>query len=241
MFLHRTSNIDHKILINQLTKHFHDPILLQYLRDIITIGVDKNTQVFLPNQGIPRQSALSPFFGALYLSELDEAFTKRKGFFYLRYMDDILILVETKRQYTKARKRLFAILKKLHLQVSSRKTRMGKVNKGFHFLGVDFEVSQNPRTKTQVAMVNVHVRTPRRALNNVVALCKDAVHPARIQRYLYRWAIWWCSVVELKHQDLIFLWIRNSAKGYPDYIWIGRGLLAFGKSWNQYKKLICFN
>jgi len=227
------ASINHRLLINQLTKNFDDPIIGQYLADIVTIGVDRDGQVFLPTQGIPTQSALSPFFGALYLSALDQAFTKRKGVFYLRFMDDIIILIETRRQYAKARKRLFAILKELRLQVSPRKTRMGGIQKGFHFLGVKFEVTRIPQKKNQVAVVSVHARTPHRALDKVVSLSSYAVHPAIIQRYLVRWAAWWHQTVGVSKQDLIFLWICCTAKGFPDYIWIGRGLLAFDKSWQR--------
>ena len=223
------ASINHRLLKNQLTKHFDDPIILQYLHDIVTIGVDKGGQVFLPTQGLPRQSALSPFFGALYLSDLDRAFTKRKGCFYLRYMDDIIILVETKRQYTKARKRLFAVLKKLRLQVSPRKTRMGSIYKGFHFLGVKYEVSQNPHTKNQVVVVNVHARTPRRALDKVNSMRKDAVNPAILQRYLMRCLTWWHQSVELTKKDLILFWLIV-AEGFPEVAWIGKGLLPFDPS-----------
>ena len=182
------ASINHKILLNQLTKEFSDSLLLKYLKDIVTIGVVCNAQVYLPTQGIPTQSALSPFFSALYLSKLDKAFTNRKGCFYLRYVDDILILVETKRQYAKARKRLFAILKELRLQISPHKTKMGLIKKGFHYLGVVFELSQNTHLKTQTAIANVHSRTPLRALTNVRSLSQDSVHPAHIQRYIARWA-----------------------------------------------------
>jgi hypothetical protein len=82
------ASINHKILLSQISQHFNDPIVLKYLYDIITIAIDYGGQVFLPTEGIPRQSPLSPFFGALYLSALDRAFSNRKGIFYLRYMDD---------------------------------------------------------------------------------------------------------------------------------------------------------
>jgi RNA-directed DNA polymerase len=227
------ASINHRLLIKQLTKHFDDPIIRKYLADIVTVGVDCGGQVILPTQGIPRQCALSPFFGALYLSALDKAFTQQhQGYFYLRYMDDIIILAETKRQYAKARKRLFAILKELRLQISPHKTRMGALQSGaqngFHFLGVNFEVSRNPQRKTQEARsvkVNVHRRTPRRALCRIKAMRQDAVHPAHMQRYLTRWASWWHHVVGLSVVDLIFIWVCEAAGDTSDVMWLGRGLL----------------
>ena len=176
------ASINHKILLNQICQNFNDPIALKYLHDIITIAVDYGGQVFLPTEGIPRQSPLSPFFGALYLSALDKAFTNKKGIFYLRYMDDCVILIENQRQYAKARKRLFSILKELRLKISPRKTRMGKLEKGFHFLGVNFEVTRILRSKIQVT-IGVHKRTERRAYDRLKALCSYAVNTAQKRRY----------------------------------------------------------
>jgi len=83
--------------------------------------------------------------------------------------------VENKRQYAKARKRLFSILKELKLKISPHKTRMGALKGGFHFLGCNFEVSRNPQRQTQVGTVDIHDRSCRRALDNVQAMRQDAV------------------------------------------------------------------
>ena len=83
-----------------------------------------------------------------------------------RYMDDIIILVKTKRQLTKARKKIFNILRELKLEISPHKTRMGQLKEGFHFLGVDFAISQNQQSKIQVN-TKLHSRSCRRALDKV--------------------------------------------------------------------------
>jgi hypothetical protein len=70
----------------------------------------------------------------VYLTLLDKAFDSKKELLYLRYMDDIVILTKTKRQYQKTKKRLFSILRTLKLTVSPRKTWMGKLSRGFHFV-----------------------------------------------------------------------------------------------------------
>jgi hypothetical protein len=57
---------------------------------------------------------------------------------YLRYQDDILILCKTKRQMNRARRRLMEILHERHLSLSRKKSRMGCINSGFHFLGIDY-------------------------------------------------------------------------------------------------------
>ncbi len=82
------ASIDRTILQAQITSQFNDLRLCRYLHDIITIGIEKNGVISVPNKGIPVRSSLSPFFGALYLSPLDKAFEFRHGVFYARFMDD---------------------------------------------------------------------------------------------------------------------------------------------------------
>ena len=206
--------------MQQITQNFADPVILRYLQNIITVAVDVGGNVYLPKLGIPRQSALSPFFGALYLSDLDKAFTNRPGIFYLRYMDDIIILTETKRQYQKARKSLFVILQKLRLRIAPHKTKMGAIRDGFHFLGVNFAVARTSQGKIQVAL-GIHQRTSRRAYAKIQALRFDAVNPAHLRAYLMRWAAWWHHVVNLKLRDLIYSWICCVTGGFPGTVWVG--------------------
>jgi hypothetical protein len=226
------ASINHKILLDKLYKNYDDPILKRYFEAIVTTGIDVDGEVILPKSGIPIRSSLSPFFGALYMTDLDRAFENRKGCFYRRYVDDVLILIENKQQYTKARKRMFKILKELKLQISPHKTKMGMLDKtkGFHFLGIDFEVSRNLQSETQEATettvtIDIHSRTSRRALDRVQAMRKDAVHPADIQRYLSRWASWWHSVTRLEKIKLIYRWVSFTELIQQSAVWIGRGLL----------------
>lgn len=221
------ASINHLILINQCYEHYNDPIILRYLENIITIAVDKGGQVFLPQSGIPLRSSLSPFFGALYLSKLDHALSSISGAFFRRYMDDGILLLQTKRQYIKARKLLFKILRELKLKISPHKTKMGALKTGFHYLGVKYELSQNSHTQIQVTAVTLHPRGCRRALDKVKTLSTDAVNPAHIQGYLSRWALWWATTVRISKTDLLFQWAAYAKKYEPEFVWLGKGLLPF--------------
>ena len=137
-----------------------------------------------------------------------------------RWSTQRIILIENQRQYAKARKRLFAILKELRLKISPHKTRMGGLKKGFHFLGVNFEVTRILRSKIQVK-IGVHKRTARRAYDRLKALCSYAVNPAQKQRYLKRWATWWHHAVGVNIEDLIYKWICDNAGGYTAAMWTG--------------------
>lgn len=55
---------------------------------------------------------------------------------YLRYQDDIIVLCKTKRQLNRCRRRMMEILHEKGLSLSRKKSRMGCINQGFHFLGI---------------------------------------------------------------------------------------------------------
>jgi hypothetical protein len=117
-----------------------------------------------------------------------------------------------------------ALLKNLHLKISSHKTRTGALKKGFHHLGVNFVVSRNSQIKIQEIAINLHPRSCRRALDKVIAMRSNAVHLAKIQHYLVSWTVWWQNVLCLNFYDLLYSWVINVARG-PTCIWLGRGVL----------------
>ena len=145
-------------------------------------------------------------------------------------MDDILILFQNKRHYRKGRRILFNVLDSLKLSLSSRKTWMGEITQGFHFLGIDFAVAK-PEVKTQLR-VTIHPRSCTRALDKVNALTEDAVHPATIQSYLAAWARWWANTAgPLTFQSLLIAWVNHVRERDPSQAWLGTGLvlLSFAK------------
>ncbi len=142
-------------------------------------------------------------------------------------MDDIVILAQTKSQFVAARKKLFRILRQLKLKLSDAKTRMGKLHKGYHFLGVQFQVqpaaSQNLPEETPVMSATIHSRSCRRALERVRAMNSAVIyyHPADIQRYLRRWAHWWaCTMVPMTVNNLLQAWCNLTSVFEPALIWV---------------------
>ena len=202
------ASIDITILQAMVTDHFDDPRLVKILCDIIDAPIDRGGWFEHPQTGILVRSALSSFFAALYLKPLDRCFEKREDLFYCRYNDDIVILCKTKRQYTKAKRRLKDTFNTLKLSMAPKKTRMGSVNKGFHFLGIQFTVarttahsSNNEQPQSSVE-VTLHPRSIRRSIDKLRLKQEEmrllerqrissADHPAYVQRHCYRWANWW--------------------------------------------------
>ena len=63
---------------------------------------------------------------------------------YLRYQDDVLVLCKTKRQLDRCKQRMMNVLHDRRLSLSRKKTRIGHIDVGFHFLGIHY-----PGTQTQ--------------------------------------------------------------------------------------------
>ncbi|MDH3210751.1 MAG: reverse transcriptase domain-containing protein [Burkholderiaceae bacterium] len=72
-----------------------DPRLLDLLRQAIERTVERGGLYRDIRTGISRGCPLSQLLGALYLKRLDDRMT-RSGLFYVRYMDDILVLAKTR-------------------------------------------------------------------------------------------------------------------------------------------------
>ena len=83
---------------------------------------------------------------------LDDAFSKI-GVTYFRYQDDVLIFCQTRRQLTRCKRRLMEVLHERRLSLSRKKTRMGSIEKGFHFLGIHYLGTQ-PSNYTDVTQAN---------------------------------------------------------------------------------------
>ena len=145
-------SIPHHKLMQDIKKYYDDPNVLRMLDDIITNPIDAPRGYKNPVHGIALRGPLSQFFSAIYLKPLDDAFD-HSDVVYLRYQDDILILCKTHRQMNRCRRRMMEVLHERHLSLSRKKSRMGRINEGFHFLGIDYPGTQT-RDRTNVTHAN---------------------------------------------------------------------------------------
>ena len=109
-------------------------------------------------QGIPLGCALSPLAGAFFLAELDREL-ERNGFFFVRYMDDIAILAKTRWQIRRAVKLVNQVLTRLGLEKHPGKTFVGRIDKGFDFLG--YHVSRGELGIAEKTLENYRERASR--------------------------------------------------------------------------------
>lgn len=193
------ATIDHTILLNQLEKDIKSPflfrLLCQYIkRTVESGGIYKDIQC-----GITRGSALSPVIGAYYLTVLDEALSK-EDLHYARYMDDIVILTRTRWQLRRAIKTLNQIFNSLKLKQHPDKTFIGKIERGFDFLGYNF--SHGPLGLTTKTINHVLVKMHRLYEQKITAL-PDPENAVDLGAYWRRWCGWARGGLSHDHQHSI--------------------------------------
>jgi hypothetical protein len=130
-------SIDQYLLMDMINDHIQDPDFRHYLYQVIRRCVGFGGEYRDIEGGISRGCPLSPILGALYLQALDEQFAEQ-DVFYIRYMDDILILTRTRWHNRRAVRQLNQYLGSLKLEKHPDKTFIGRIEKGFDFLGYHF-------------------------------------------------------------------------------------------------------
>ncbi len=129
---------------------------------------------------------LSPLMGAFFMRRLDERM-ERSGLFYVRFMDDILVLAPTRwrlRKAVKAVKAVNEVLGSLCLLKHPDKTFIGRIERGFDFLGYHF----GPASFTVAAKTIEQFVA--RAIRFYEQEPGEAFASARLGLYVRRWVRW---------------------------------------------------
>ena len=179
------ASIPHFKLVQDVKKYYHDPKLHVMLENIITNPIDTPRGYKNPSQGIALRGPLSQFFSGIYLKPLDDALSKM-DVHYLRFQDDILIFAKTKRQLSRCRRRMMDVLHERRLSLSRKKSRMGCIKGGFHFLGIDY-LPTRTEDNTNMTHINDAAITP---ANNVHYLnenggVRQILSINRVSRYVW--------------------------------------------------------
>lgn len=150
-------NIDHDILITKLSKYLDNKELiiirniinstnLDYINNKINY-INFKYKLDLPlynyNKGISIGSVCSQMLAIFYLNDFDHLIKEKLGCkYYIRYMDDGIILMNNKEKL----KKVFDVLKKeikdYKLEFNS-KTKIYNSYEGFSFLGISYYVFNN--------------------------------------------------------------------------------------------------
>lgn len=125
-------NVDHTILLSIIEKQITDKRLLWLIRIILS---NYNTKIH--GKGMPLGNLTSQFFANVYLNGLDQYVKhKLKIKYYVRYVDDFVILHRSKKALAAYKQNIHNFLREqLHIKLHPEKSRVFPFNKGITFLG----------------------------------------------------------------------------------------------------------
>ena len=149
------SSIPHYKLVEDVKKNYDDPKVQAMLEAIIRNGLETNRGYRNPDKGIALRGPLSQLFSGLYLKPLDDTLSDMVGVTYIRYQDDVVVFCKTKRQLNRCKRKMMEVLRERKLSLSRKKTRIGKVEDGFHFLGIDHPGTRTREEYTDEAVISV--------------------------------------------------------------------------------------
>jgi RNA-directed DNA polymerase len=168
-------SIDQSILLAQLAAQIDDPLLLALLGHAIQRTVERGGLYWDIRTGISRGCPLSPLLGQRL---------SRTGAYYVRYMDDILVLTKTRWQLRRAIRTLNQTFAELKVSQHPDKTFIGRIERGFDFLGYYF--CRGPLRLAQRTLQNHATR-----LHRLYEQQKTAPAGAvRLDEYVTRWKRW---------------------------------------------------
>jgi RNA-directed DNA polymerase len=126
-------SVDHDILKKIIFSKIKDV----KIQNILNIIINSDNSEFDFNKGIPIGNLTSQLFANIYLNELDQYIKHNLNIkYYFRYMDDFIILFNSKKQLHIYKQKIKNFLKKtLYLELPSIKSNIYNINTGINFLG----------------------------------------------------------------------------------------------------------
>jgi len=126
---HYFQEVNHEALINLIRRKINDKKIIWLIKQILYNCFNK--------KGMPLGNLTSQFFANIYLHELDYFVKhKLKAKYYIRYVDDFVILHSSKEQLKIWKQEINEFLKKeLRLELHPEKSCISSLSKGIDFIG----------------------------------------------------------------------------------------------------------
>ncbi len=143
---HYFDTVDHEVLLGIIGKLISDKDILWLARAILD-----NYNSGTKGKGMPLGNWTSQFFANIYLNELDQ-FVKHnlKSKYYIRYVDDFVILHKNKTVLQDYEARIYSFLKTINLTLHPNKCKIIPLSQGITFLG--FKVFYHYKTVRKRAL-----------------------------------------------------------------------------------------
>lgn len=147
---HYFDEVNHDILIKIIKNKIDDENVIWLIRQILN-----NFNSGISGKGMPLGNLTSQFFANVYLNELDY-FVKHqlKAGYYIRYVDDFVILHRSKKRLDYFKKRIEAFLKdELKIELHPDKTKTLALRDGIEFLGYRIFYHYNLLNKKNIKLI----------------------------------------------------------------------------------------
>ena len=168
--------VNHEILLNILSVRIKDERLLRLLRTIINCETQKfglpvgmspeacTYDLWLDDVGMPIGNLTSQLFANIYLDQLDK-FCKHglHTHYYIRYMDDVIILSDDKEELHRIRNEIQNFLTEALQLDLNKKTAIRPISLGINFVGYQIWATHRKLKKS----------TARKIIRRVSVLCKE--------------------------------------------------------------------
>jgi RNA-directed DNA polymerase len=195
------ASMDHHVLMGLVNSLVSDRKVRALIRGYMGHLVDEDGELRAVRKGIRFGCPLSPVMGALYLKPLDEAIEK-EAVFYARYMDDWIVLADTRWKLRGAVKAANEALDQLKVQKHPFKTFIGRIIHGFDFLGYRL-------TPESAVGLDVAWQTIINHFDKIARLYEQGAGMERIGQYVKGWWQWVNAGVDVIVQSVEELWKRK--------------------------------
>ena len=142
-------NIPHSLIMETIAAKIADGNILDLIERFLKSGVMEEGELRPTTKGTPQGGVISPLLANAVLDHLDWHLEDR-GFRFVRYADDFVILCRTKPEAERALEDVRTFLEEMGLQASPEKTKICHFSEGFNFLGFTIKArSIQMRTKAR--------------------------------------------------------------------------------------------
>jgi RNA-directed DNA polymerase len=173
------ASIDHDILLGILEHCLPDARVLDLLRQYVRSTIYDGRLYEDVARGLSLGCPLSPLMGAFYLKLLDERM-ELTGLPYARFMDDWVILAPTRWKLRAAIRLVNETLAELKVEQHPDKTFIGRISRGFDFLGYMFSPTG----------LEVAPRAVEHCVERMSQLYERGADMVRIGNYVRCWKRW---------------------------------------------------